>query len=230
MRTIFRLLLNRLVGAQDSSLSDRTSSSALACEQMPRQSRRSYPQVDLAPLVAQLVERTPSLGDVRLVCIDGPAGSGKTTLAAELDEVLTQRALSVATLHLDDLYEGWSGIDASLQLEVRVLDQALRPLADGRPGRWQRYDWAAGQLTEWLDLPVPDVLILEGCGSGALAYEALITVLVWVEAERDERIARGLARDGEKLLPQWLRWMEAEERHFAANRTRDRADVLFRTG
>jgi uridine kinase len=197
---------------------------------MPQQSRRSHPQADLATLAGQLLERTSSLGDVRLVCIDGPAGSGKTTLAAELAEVLSHKALSVQTLHMDDLYEGWSGIDAGRQLEVRVLDQALRPLANGRQGRWQRYDWAAGRLTEWVDLPVPDVLILEGCGSGALAYQTFITLLVWVEAERHTRIDRGLARDGEKLLPQWLRWMDAEERHFAANGTRDRADVILRTG
>jgi uridine kinase len=197
---------------------------------MTQQPASVYPGADLAALADLVRERPHTLGTSRLVCIDGPAGAGKTTLAAELQQLMTRQALSVASLHMDDFYEGWSGIDRASQLEPRLLDQVLRPLATGRPGRWQRYDWAAGQFAEWLELPVPDVLIIEGCGSGALAYAAYITVLVWVEAEPSTRIARGVERDSEAVLPQWLRWMDSEARHFAANGTRGRADVLLSTG
>jgi hypothetical protein len=72
--------------------------------------------------------------------------------------------------------------------------------------------------------------VLEGCGSGARDYAAFTTLLVWVEADQEERIRRGVARDGEQVLPKWLAWMESEERHFAAHGTRDRADVRVSTG
>ena len=47
-----------------------------------------------------------------------------------------------------------------------------------------------------------------------------------MEVAPDLRLARGLARDGEALRDEWLRWAEREQAHFAADRTRERADVL----
>ncbi len=197
---------------------------------MTQQPETFYSRAELTALAALVLQRPPTLGRSRLVCVDGPAGSGKTTLAAELQQLLTRQTPAVDVLHLDDFYEGWSGIDRASRLEPRVLDQVLRPLAAGRPGRWQRYDWAAGQFAEWLELPVPEVLIMEGCASGALAYAAYVTVLAWVEADPATRTARGVERDGEAVLALWLGWMDSEARHFAANRTRARADVLLSTG
>ena len=43
----------------------------------------------------------------RLVCVDGPAGSGKTTLGAALAE-----RTGAQLIHSDDLMEGWRGLDA----------------------------------------------------------------------------------------------------------------------
>lgn len=185
---------------------------------------------DVAEVVALARGRSPTLGRSRLVCVDGPAGSGKTTLATELESEFLRRGLVVATLHMDDLYAGWSGLDEADHLQQRVLDQVMLPLAASQPGRWQRYDWHAQRFAEWHHLPPPDLLIIDGCGSGALAYAPYLTVLVWVQAARDTRIARGVDRDGEAVLPQWLRWMDSEERHFVANRTRERADVQLWTG
>ena len=41
-----------------------------------------------------------------LLAIDGPAGAGKTTLAAKLEVEYSAHA-SVQTIHMDDLYNGW---------------------------------------------------------------------------------------------------------------------------
>jgi uridine kinase len=103
------------------------------------------------------------------------------------------------------------------------------PLARGRPARWQRYDWASGQFAEWHAIPVADVLVVEGCGSGARAYDPYRALLVWVEADREARLTRGVERDGEQVLPYWLAWMDREDAHFRINQTRDQADVVLRT-
>ncbi len=183
---------------------------------------------ELLDRIVCLVQQAESyLGSTRLIAIDGPAGSGKTTLASQLDGCLKGCGLKVATLHLDDLYEGWTGLTRGL--ETRLLEQVIRPLATGQPARWQRYDWHTGAFTEWTELPSPDVLVLEGCGSGALAYASYTSLLVWVEAKEKERIERGVRRDGPGVLPQWLAWMEQEAAHFATNRTRERAQVHLST-
>jgi hypothetical protein len=55
---------------------------------------------------------------------------------------------------------------------------------------------------------------------------AELALAVFVSAPRDLRLARGLARDGEELRPRLLRWLAAEDAHFAADRTVEAADVL----
>jgi hypothetical protein len=49
-------------------------------------------------------------------------------------------------------------------------------------------------------------------------------VLLWVEAPRDVRFARGIERDGEAYRPLWERWALQEDALFAVERTRERAD------
>jgi uridine kinase len=183
----------------------------------------------LPRVLAALDSATPLLGETRLVAVDGPAGSGKTSLSGDLTNALTGPgpARTVTTLHLDDLYEGWTGLDA--RLEERVLTQVLRPLHAGRPARWQQYDWAAERFDRWHLLPPPDVLILEGCGAGAARFAPYTSLLIWVEADPATRITRGIARDGEQVREDWLRWMELESGYFATNRTSQRAHLSCRT-
>jgi uridine kinase len=180
----------------------------------------------VAALAARVRDAEPRLGLVRLVAVDGPAGSGKTTLAGLLAEGARAAGLDAATVHLDDLYEGWTGLDGVWE---RLDRWVLRPLAQGRPGRYRRYDWSSGAWAEWHDVPLPEVLVVEGCGAAQRAVDDHAVLRVWLEAGADARLARGLARDGEGHREDWLSWMVAEEAHFAREHTRDRADVRYTT-
>lgn len=172
----------------------------------------------VASLAAEVRARPARLGDVRLVCVDGPAGSGKTSLATRLAGVLDG-----AVVHLDDLYEGWAGLDG---VEPRLLSQVLDPVAEGGTARYRRYDWLSGELTDWVEVPAAAVLVVEGCGSAARAVRRCASLVVWVEAPADVRLERGLSRDGEDLRDEWLRWMGRESVHFAREGTRESADVV----
>jgi uridine kinase len=166
-------------------------------------------------LLARVLALPPTLGGGRLVCIDGPAGSGKTTLAASFGDA--------RVVHMDDLYPGWDGLP---QVDAQ-LATLLRPLATGRPGTYRRYDWYAGAFAETVTVdPVP-LLVLEGVGSGASGFGDLHTLLVWVEAPHDVRMRRGIERDGDAFAPHWEQWARDEAALFARERTRERADVVL---
>lgn len=174
-----------------------------------------------APAVVDLVlQRDPSLGKGRLLCIDGPAGSGKTTLAAEV------AALTGATLiRMDDLYPGWSGLFA-VGSEVLGL---LEPLSRGLVGSYRRYDWDQEAYAEEHTVVPTDLIVLEGVGAGNRAWAHWSSALVWVETDDETRMRRALARDGEHIRAHLLAWREDEGRLYAEERTRERADLRLTT-
>lgn len=172
-------------------------------------------------VATRVLATTPRLGAVRLLVIDGPAGSGKTTYAAALGAALG----GAPVIHMDDLYEGWDGLGHAVF--ARIEAQILAPLRARRAARYQRYDWLRGAFAEWIDVPPPGVLLLEGVGAAAAPIDPSAVLRVWVEAPRELRFARGVERDGEALRDRWRRWAEQEAAHFAADGTRARAEVII---
>lgn len=169
-------------------------------------------------VLALVRSRKPTLGRGRLICVDGPAGSGKTTLAEEL------LGLSGApVLHMDDMFEGWDGLPRI----TGQLETLLRPLAMGRAGSYRRWDWPGNAWAETVLVPPAPLLVLEGVGSGSSHVADLITVLAWVEVPNDLRVERGLARDGSAAADHWRQWAVDEQEMFARERTRERADVVL---
>jgi uridine kinase len=174
-----------------------------------------------ADVLAHARAHPPRLGTTRLICVDGPAGSGKTTIAQEIG-----RLVDAEVVRLDDLYPGWDGL---LEVEAVVLG-LLRPLAEGRPGHYRRYDWLAGEHQESHQVDPAPLLVLEGVGAGNRAWRDHVTTLVWVHAPRAERLERAVARDGEGERDHLLAWMRDEDRLYAAERTSAAADLVVDTG
>jgi uridine kinase len=188
-------------------------------ESTPDTNPDTNPEPSPASLLRLALGRQPTLGSGRLVCLDGPAGSGKTTWAQAISE-LEPASLVV---HMDDLFPGWSGLP---RVDEQLHD-LLGPLAEGRPGSYRRYDWHAGEFAETVTVePVP-LLLLEGVGSGASRFDILQTLLLWVEAPHDLRMHRGIDRDGDAFAPHWQQWAADEAELFARERTRERADVVI---
>lgn len=182
-------------------------------------------------VVRRTLAAPATLGRGRLLCIDGPAGSGKTTLAAAVVDALPPE-VSVQVVHLDDVYPGWSGLAEGVDRIARLL---VAPLARGDAGGYRRYDWVAGQEAGWHDVCPADLLVLEGVGAGSTDFATHITFLVWMEAPRDVRLARGLERDIElhglhgdrdRLRARWQAWSADEDALHARHRTRERADAV----
>jgi uridine kinase len=178
--------------------------------------------VDAATAVLDLVRTAPAtLGTGRLVCVDGPAGSGKTTLATALAGLVREGDGPLTVVHTDELLQGWRGLPGL----AGTLEDLLRPLADGRASHWRRWDWLADGWAERHAVSPGGLLVLEGVGSWARRIADLVTVLVWVEAPPDLRLRRGMARDGEQMRAHWEQWMVDEDALHAAEGTRAHADL-----
>ena len=103
---------------------------------------------------------------------------------------------------MDALYEGWGG----LPRVAEQLDDLLRPLASGEPGRYRRYDWHAGAYAETVDRAddpaarargrrvVVAVVRRPGDGAGVARRAA------------DVRMARAVARDGAAMAEHLQQW------------------------
>jgi uridine kinase len=171
------------------------------------------------------VQATPArLGRTRLLSVDGPAGSGKSTLAGRFAARAEVRDLHTLVLHMDDLYDGWDGAIRGFGL---LRDHVLKRLADGREGRYRRYDWNLGAYAELHVVPVTlDLLVVEGVTSADREADPWQSLRVWIETSNDVRLGRGIERDGEALRDQWLEWMRWERDHFAIENTRRRSHVI----
>jgi uridine kinase len=180
-----------------------------------------------ARVVAAVLAAPATLGAGRLVCVDGPSGAGKTTLAAALDRGFRDALRPVGgctrVLHLDDVYDGWDGLAAAM---AEVASSVVGPLRSGEAGRYRRFDWHAMARAEECTVPPCDVLVVEGVGAWSSAIRDVVTCLVWVETPSAVRLERGVARDGEALRPRLVAWRAQEEAMYAAERTREHADVV----
>ncbi len=166
-----------------------------------------------ADLARAIRAAPPLLGPVRLVAVDGPAGSGKTTFAGRVATALG----GAPVVHVDDLLEGWGDLRL---FWGRVERWLLAPLRRGEPGRYRCYDWHAGRFAgDWIDIPPVGVVVFEGVSSARAAIRPELTESVFVTAPRSLRLDRGLQRDGIAMRPEWERWMAEEDAHFAADGT-----------
>ncbi len=176
---------------------------------------------DVASVVALARAAEPACGDTVVVAIDGPSGSGKTTLAHDVS-----LALDAPVVPMDEIFPGWDGLAAAVPL---LVAQVLAPRARGERTAYRVWDWVHDRWGMVKDVDDGPFLVVEGCGSSVGVAGRYAGVRVWVEASREVRMARGMARDGETFRPHWERWARQEDALFAADGTRGRADLILST-
>ena len=138
---------------------------------------------------------------VRLVAIDGPGGSGKSTFASRLSAA----AGDAPVIHTDD----FASADNPINWWPRLLEQVITPLANGEPAHYQRYDWPSESLAEWHTVaPVP-IIIIEGVSSARSEWSNHLSFVIWIETPREVASLAQLSAT-EKMLsttgsPGWVR-------------------------
>jgi uridine kinase len=162
---------------------------------------------------------------IRIVGIDGPAGSGKSTLTRRLID-----RTDASLIQIDD-FVSWIDVAGWWP---RFDDQVLQPLLRGEDAHYQVRDFENDPLGTslgiWKTVPWSPLVIFDGVTCTRKAASDHLAYRIWVEAPDEVRLARGLVRDGDQARDLWLAWMEEERSFFLKDATRDRADLLVNGG
>lgn len=157
-----------------------------------------------------------------LVAIDGPAGSGKTTLATQIADQLAQTSI----IHMDDLYNGWD--DAlTPTLTTHLQNWILEPLSGKQSLQYQKFNWASNQYDTWVEVKDFQLLLLEGVGAAQSVVRSDAALTIWIEVGPQIGLERVLNRDGAQILPYMLKWQERESAHFLRDQTKINCEIYI---
>ena len=163
-------------------------------------------------------------GKSHLITIDGVAGCGKTTLAGECEEFLRGQGFTVETIHMDDLYNGWG--DALTASLTKKLTAIIEGFTSGIV-TVDQYDWIKNTFIEPRIFISPDILILEGVGSGQKSIRNDVALSIWIDMDARTAFERVISRDGEGVRPYMNQWLMDQEAHFQAEGPRGAADYCI---
>ncbi len=148
-----------------------------------------------------------------LVGIGGRGASGKTTLAHALP--------AAAAIGTDEF---WDGREFEL---TRLRREVFDAFAAGRPARFASFDWSAGRARGERVVEPRGLVVVEGVCALHRMFRRDYQLRGWVEAPREVRLARAVARDGEAARATWERvWMPSEDRYVERDDPLAAADLV----
>jgi hypothetical protein len=192
------------------------------------------PENKLAEEIAAKVLKLVDAGKTMpIVLIDGRSNSGKSTLAAAVQNIIFKNGESAPrVVHMDDLYLGWNGLQAGVDYLQRFI---LKPLSDSYIAQWREFNWAdsgnpesaingvgLSRNGEWREFSGGTPLIIEGCGALNQQSAALADIRIWLEVDQETRHQRWLEREGS--AEHWAEWAAQEEEFYAREKSRELAD------
>jgi hypothetical protein len=158
-----------------------------------------------------------------VLAVDGRSSSGRTTLAARLQDVVAGSAV----VHTDDIAWwhsrfGWADL---------LIGGILTPARSGRPVSYRPPRWDERQRPGAIEVPADcPLLIIEGVGAARRESARLTDAAIWVQADERETERRNLARVGQPGGSPTVRrmrdWMAEELPFLAGQRPWEHADLI----
>lgn len=167
------------------------------------------------PILYQ-VQKLLSASGQAIIAIDGPCGSGKSSLADLLAELFPSRIL-----HMDDYYlplqqrsPGWEQIPCENMDLQRFLHEALLPAVTGDEIIYRPYSCRKGQPAESRRLPAAPLTIVEGSYSHHPLLTPHYDLRIFLTCQRQEQLGRLAQREKSRLDAYLQRWIPLEEAYY----------------
>lgn len=165
-----------------------------------------------------------------VVAIDGPCGSGKTTLANQLAGIY-----DCNLIHMDDFFlrpeqrtpERLAEPGGNFDRE-RFWEEVMNPIVRFDDLAYRPYDCQSGKLGEPIVLPFKKLFIIEGTYSQhPFIGKTTVNLRVFLEVDEKKQKERLAARDPEKLERFITEWIPKENAYFETFRIKDNADLCM---
>lgn len=189
-------------------------------------------KAEYAPLLPLLCELDGRLAQGRrtTLAIDGPCGSGKTTLAALLAQLY-----DCPVFHADDFFlrpeqrtpERFAQPGGNLDRE-RLREEVLLPLHKGKPVCYRRFDCHSLTLQPPVTVAPAMLSIVEGSYCLHPELSPLHDVSVCLSVSPELQRARILARNGREMAQRFFdRWIPLEQAYFDAMKPQERCGFII---
>ena len=188
--------------------------------------------ISLLPLLQKLSKITPAPGEVSVLAIDGPAASGKTTLAATLEKII-----QAAVIHMDDFFlppalrtpQRLTEPGGNIHYE-RLEEQVLPHIKNNVPFDYQTFNCSKMQLDGKRTVIASPWRIMEGSYSQHPKFRSHIDFRIFCQVSPQEQLKRIRNRNGADMLNMFVdRWIPMEECYFKTYHIADQADFTFIT-
>jgi uridine kinase len=177
-----------------------------------------------------IIEKIKRFTKPAIIAISGFGGSGKSTIAMEIGELLSAPVVGVDSFWKDTAlndYSMWDIVDFE-----RLEREIFIPFQKGEKHlKYGQFDWGSNSVIGEKEINVKNHLVVEGVGLFRPELKKYFDLTIWVDCSLDEAISRGKKRDREVYKnPQdenWDGvWKKNDVEYFEKFKPKESANVL----
>ncbi len=165
-----------------------------------------------------------------IISIDGPCGSGKTTLAGKIS-----KTIPINVVHMDDFYlpfykrdKNWMNIVAGHMDYDRLIKNVLIPYKENKKTNYVSYDCHSDKYMQEIEIDLSKLVLLEGSYSSNPLLDEYVDFRIYVDIDSDTQIER-LTKRNEKLVDKFISmWIPFENNYFLSCNIREISDMVVR--
>lgn len=166
-----------------------------------------------------------------IISIDGPCGSGKSTIA---EEIRNKTLCNV--LHMDDFYlpfanrdKNWMNMIAGHMDFNRLIEKVLKPYKEGRKTEYISYDCHNDNYLQEIDIDLMKPLIIEGSYSSHPCLNEYVDYKVFIDIDSELQKDR-LTKRNPKVVDKFISmWIPFENNYFEALDIRGKSDLIIQS-